>query len=823
MSFNLNVNQLKKKPEIEPSQIFRGLNRNKKYAYPRDVQDQVWSDWFKKRDKKNLVLKMNTGSGKTVVGLTILQSCLNEEKGPALFLCPNIQLVNQVMNTANELGVSVTDNPKSIEFKSSEAICITTIQKLINGKSVFGVGNSKIDIGSIVIDDAHACLDIVEEQFTLNIPRNSDCGKEIWSLLEGDIKRQYENKYIDLNNLDPHAQVLVPYWSWQDRASDIYKLLYEYKEDECLLFKWELIKDHLKYCHCVCTHKNFEISPFQVPIDVISSIKNTSRVIFMTATLADDSILFSHFDVKEYKRENVVQPKNCNDIGERLILIPKSIDTNVEDEQIRDFAIEQSKTENVVVIVPSFDKATFWEGDAHLMLSNDNINEGVEALKARHVGLTILVNRYDGVDLPDDACRLLIIDGVPTIDRWIDNIEDSYLPHATSTRFIQKIEQGMGRGTRSNLDYCAIILMDDNLIDRLYVKDAVQNFSPATKQQYELSKKVIQQIKEQNATFKNAVHLCLSRNEDWMNANKSVLSNIEYSEPSPKPRAVILREVFNSFVHKLDTRNTICKLQNIINETGSSDEKGILQQYLASYINFTDQYQAQQIQLSAKTLNQSVLSPIEGITYEKMYMPISNQAKRCCQHFNNYSDPNKLILEIEAIIKDLAFGVKANLFEAALASIANFIGFISSRPDSEINKGPDVLLNISPNNYLVIECKNEATAKVISKNYCGQLLSSTNWFTDEYKVEENSIFYISIMVHPSLTFDYHASPSKNFRIITKEKLDSFVTKVYSFIRSVVNNNYINQDVNSIQNQIKQHGLESENFVENFTCEYKIRN
>ena len=46
--------------------------KNKNYGYPRDVQTEVWKQWFDKRSEKNIIIKMNTGSGKTVVGLTIL-------------------------------------------------------------------------------------------------------------------------------------------------------------------------------------------------------------------------------------------------------------------------------------------------------------------------------------------------------------------------------------------------------------------------------------------------------------------------------------------------------------------------------------------------------------------------------------------------------------------------------------------------------------------------------------------------------------------------------------------------------------------------------
>ena len=72
---------------IEPREIFMTLpSKAPGYGYPRDVQSEVWKKWFDIRNEKNVILKMNTGSGKTVVGLIMLQSCLNEEKGPAIYV-----------------------------------------------------------------------------------------------------------------------------------------------------------------------------------------------------------------------------------------------------------------------------------------------------------------------------------------------------------------------------------------------------------------------------------------------------------------------------------------------------------------------------------------------------------------------------------------------------------------------------------------------------------------------------------------------------------------------------------------------------------------
>jgi replicative superfamily II helicase len=116
---------------LNPADIFHALPRaDTKFDYLRDVQGEVLKAWHLRRDERDIVVKMNTGSGKTLVGLLMLQSLLNEEIGPALYLCPTKQLVEQVYETAREVGIpAVTEGAGTElphEFLNSEAIYVAT-------------------------------------------------------------------------------------------------------------------------------------------------------------------------------------------------------------------------------------------------------------------------------------------------------------------------------------------------------------------------------------------------------------------------------------------------------------------------------------------------------------------------------------------------------------------------------------------------------------------------------------------------------------------------------------------------------------------------
>ena len=55
---------------IRPSEIFHSLPRTSgKFDYLRDVQGDVLKEWFRRRKQQDTIVKMNTGSGKTPVGL----------------------------------------------------------------------------------------------------------------------------------------------------------------------------------------------------------------------------------------------------------------------------------------------------------------------------------------------------------------------------------------------------------------------------------------------------------------------------------------------------------------------------------------------------------------------------------------------------------------------------------------------------------------------------------------------------------------------------------------------------------------------------------
>ena len=204
---------------------------------------------------------MNTGAGKTVVGLLCLQSCLNEDIKPAVYVAPDRFNTEQVIREARDLGIAVTEDERDTEFLSGRAILVVNIFKLINGRSVFGVGNRKIPLGAIVVDDAHACLTTASEQFSLRVDSKSAAYDQLLHLFEADLKAQSASGFLDIKAEDPEVVMAIPYWAWQSKAEDVLAILHPHRESEEFQWHWPLLDDVIPLCVCAVGGGRIEISP----------------------------------------------------------------------------------------------------------------------------------------------------------------------------------------------------------------------------------------------------------------------------------------------------------------------------------------------------------------------------------------------------------------------------------------------------------------------------------------------------------------------------------------------------------------------------------
>ena len=820
----LKINSRKEK-KIEPRDIFMSLPaKDKCYEYPRDVQTEVWQKWYVSRNNKDNIIKMNTGSGKTVVGLIILQSCLNEGIGPAIYVTPDKYLCDQVCNEAQKLGIKTTKDRDDFSYTEKDSILVMPIHALVNAKSVFGMrsGGNNYPIGSILIDDVHTCLETIVSKFSIKIDNTHELYSKLVELFRNDWIKYNDQSFNDIIVMqDPSKQFYIPFWIWQEKHSEIYKLLKEHdnNSNEFIFFSLELIKDSLMLSDCFITSTSIEIIPKGIAIDKITEFEKAKRRIFMSATLSDDGVFISSIGLDSNRINNIITPSKANDIGDRLILFPQYINSSITAEEIQTKVREISKKYNVIVIVPSIKQCESWTYDNTEIINKTNISDEIEKLKKEHLGLRILVNRYDGIDLPDDACRLLVIDGLPPLknelEKYLQGINPNY--ENIIREQINRIEQGMGRGVRSNSDSCCIIFMGNKLTDVIIRKEGFEFFSNATKEQYLLSKKIWKLLLEDNDKpgIDNIFELAdysLERSLDWVKQSKECLSGIEYlTIPNFDEITIALRKAFCS-ERQGKINDSIKVLTDIINITKDPSTKGYLMQVKAEYMNILNQLEAQKILKSACNYNNSLLKPINGLEYKHLEK-CGERVNVIKSYISQFIERKDCIIHIKSVLDDLEFSQNTDQFESALKEIGEFLGFTSLRPDKETGgKGPDNLWGIEDNLFYVIECKSGAKeTSFISKDYCNQLGGSIRWFYDNYGKNKKAI---PILIHPSNNLHNLATKVDNMRIMTPECLLKLKNNIVSFVNLLS----LESDNSSIMNLLKTFNLDKDKFINMYSEE-----
>lgn len=220
IDFKKKIASKSKSKVINPIDLYNTLDRKSIAGPLRPAQEYALNEWFNNRiNERDLIVKLHTGEGKTLIGLLMLQSVINLGEGPCIYVCPNLYLVHQVCNEALKFGIPycVVDENNNIpnDFHSCEKILIIHAHKIFNGKSIFGIGNNCVKASTVVLDDSHACIDVLKDAFTVTVSRNSNEAlyNKILTLFSEDLIEQGEGSYLDIKTGEYETFMIVPYWS----------------------------------------------------------------------------------------------------------------------------------------------------------------------------------------------------------------------------------------------------------------------------------------------------------------------------------------------------------------------------------------------------------------------------------------------------------------------------------------------------------------------------------------------------------------------------------------------------------------------------------
>ena len=784
--------------KTSPIDIYTESDRHNSAGQLRDAQSAVLEEWFQNHSNdKDVIIKLHTGEGKTLVGLLMLQSRLNMRKGPCVYVSPNIQLAEQVTDDADKFGIKYVfmgqDDDIPLDFEESRAILITYVHKIFNGKTKFGLNNHGVKVGTFVLDDSHACIDAIRGASTIRIKRESEAFKSLLMLFQQELRGQGEGRFYKIEkNIGSDDPMLIPYWDWVDKSSDVLSILMNNEQDKEIKFALPLLMNDLKKCAAYVTCKGIEIVPDFSLIHRFTSFYNADQRIMMSATTQDDSFFIKGLGLGKKAIETPLTNTVNKWSGEKMILFPSHLDETLYPEVIRDLGASLSKNVNTVSLVPSYLNVSLdYKNKGYTEVTRYNISKVLARLKSKtDKSAVIFANRYDGINLADDMCRMLIIDSLPISNSLPDRYEESCREDSDiiKVKIAQKIEQGLGRNVRSQKDYSVIVIIGADITNFMNSSRYQKFFSSQTKTQINIASRVTQLSKDDIAKGNNPIHTlqdlinkCLNRDAGWKAFYEKKMNELTETPTDHPYLDTFILEYEAEFALANDNLALACsKYRDLVNLALSDSEKGWYLQKLAKFTFLTDRAQSTKIQDSAFAHNHYLLKT-DNMGYTRIKLNDDARLKNVLKYLSKYDTYSDLKSDVDKNLSYLTQGVCASKFEQALYEIAKLIGFESQRPDLEFKKGPDNLWSIGGHDYIAIECKNQVakSRSEIIKSEIGQMSNHKGWFEENYPGASCSY----IFVHQTNQIADNANPTFPIKVFTYDMLEKLKNRALSFTRS----------------------------------------
>ena len=838
VDFRKRLVEKKVRTPVDPVELYDTLDRAHDKGPLRPAQLAVLEEWHSnRRSTRDVIVKLHTGQGKTLIGLLILQSRLNENREPVVYLCPDNFLVDQVCEQAKQFGITTctVDSELPDDFFDGTRILVTSVHKLFSGLTKFGLNNASVSVGTVLMDDAHACADIVRDQCCIRIPAVEPVYHELLELFASDLEGQGVGTWADIRNGKRDALLPVPYWAWMSREADVAsKLSRIASSTRSIKFTWPLIKDMLGHCQCMVSGAAVEIEPYVPPLMAFGSYWKARHRVFMSATVTEDAFLVKGLQIAP---ETITKPLSHDRetwSGEKMILLPSLIHEGLKREQVVEVFGKPNPRRpfGVVVLAPSFARTKDWEQYGATVAKNSkSVGSVIDDLrKERYHAAVVLANRYDGVDLPDAACRILIFDSRPYTESLTDRYQELCRSDSESTlmRTVRSIEQGMGRSVRGEKDYCVIMAIGTDLVRMLRDRTTRKYFSSQMVAQIDLGFEIAgmarQEIEEDNrepiAALKDLMAQCLRRDPDWKEFYAYRMNDVV---PSGANAALLQTYAAEGLAEQTyatgDYRTAVKSIQGFLDATTQSDDdKGWYLQEMARYQWRTNRTEAERLQVAAHRKNRMLLKPRSGVTVAKLEIVSQRRVERIGKWVGACEDYAELDAKLSDILDNLVFGAKAEKFESALNELSGALGFVGERPDREWKEGPDNLWALDTEQYFLWECKNEveATRAEINKREAEQINRSSAWFEKYY----SACSVKRVIVHPSNRLQSAAALTHEVEVVRPRELRKLVGAVQAFFKSFESLDFKDLSTTHTQELIGAHGLAVQDLLSNYST--KIR-
>jgi tetratricopeptide (TPR) repeat protein len=778
------------KRPIDPIELFRTLNVtdpaiNELWL----VQGDALREWHSKRNIDDIAIVLNTGAGKTLLGLLIAQSLVNETNEPVVYACGSIQLVEQTAIKAQGYGLDVTtyfrqDFSNNL-YQRGLAPCLTTYQGLFNGKSRFFRG----DIRAVVFDDSHTAEHLLRDQFSLTISRNKfgDLYSQITQLFRSYHARigQHVGYIETVEAKDLNKCWLVPPFAVREQISELERLLRSagLSEQRETKFAWEYLKNHIDLCLLFVSGWDISLTPPIVPVRTLPYFRDGIRRVYLSATLAAGDEFLRAFG----KIPVTIAPETTAGKCERLIIIPSLHSQCNNDVAVANQIVANRKA---LILVPSNRRAKEWE-NLVTGQQDDSITEQVENFKKAPAPATLLlVSRYDGVDLPGDTCRVMVIDDLPSgvgpLERFL--WEQLDLVKSLRSTIASRVVQSFGRISRGMSDHGVVVLTGKHLKEWLLNPKNQAALPQFLKRQLELGINISESA-DSLSDIVDVASQCLERDSNWIGYyQREMESTLNADNATPDEDASYIAQVEVNFGHSLWLRDYVAAakyLEEALDRTFDiSSNTGAWHVLWLGYCyelmgNIDEAHES--YRRAHSVANKIPPLYVQGLSTSDQQFPSQVLEVATYLHQGGAQMRREIPKRFDLDLAALEGKGSSTQTEEALRSLGQYLGLTASRPDNEFGTGPDVVWKTPDAPVLSLEAKTEKQAgSVYRKKEVGQLRDHAQWVRD--KLGSAEIF--SAFVGPIIPASSDTNPDPDIMVIELAEFKALAERLRAALEDI---------------------------------------
>jgi Type III restriction enzyme, res subunit/Helicase C-terminal domain len=750
------------------------------------AQGDALRKWHEHRNENDIAVSLNTGAGKTLVGLLMGQSLVNETRSSVVYVCSSIQLVLQTEKKANGYGLPVTryveKNFSNDLFSKGEALCVTTYQALFNGRSIF----FNRDLVGIIFDDAHAAEHLIRDHFSLHV------GKKQFEKIYATVTAEFADyfnaaglaaTYKEVRQGTAGRLVLIPPTELRRSHAAVRDALSnsEIPKDPDTRFAWAHLKDRIDLCAMIVSPSAITLTPPFVPVRTLRYFSNDVRRIYLSATLSAPDAF-----IRTFGREPSfhIQPSTTAGECERMILVPSKMAGNGDDIKTATTAIRNHKA---LILVPTYARAEKWSPIKPP--PKEKATSLIEEFKnTKATKKLLLAARYDGMDFPGDMCRVLVIDDLPSGVNPLDRYLWEYLRLSSRlmTAIASRVIQSFGRISRGMSDHGVVLITGKRLVEWLQVPRNAAALPRFLQKQIQLGLQMSGGVEANGVA--GMIQSCLQRNPDWLGAYERFILDAPTESQTPQPvntgELALAEAKYAEHIWHRNFNGAASQLQKTLDIAAKVSLGTVCWHKL--WLGFAlecagDADTARRLYRQAHTGERNIPPPRPD-SGTAIAENISSQVRGASYQFE--VAPNSRIQAPRSLERDLTplgGGASSAQTEEALHLLGQYLGFEASRPDQEHGTGPDVLWIFGDAWAFCADVKTDKEqSSVYRKSELGQLSDHVQWVKNNFSVDK----IVPAFIGPEVSVSDVANPPAGVKVATLEKFRTIGDAIVTAYRDV---------------------------------------